>query len=30
MDGEDAWYFTAEVTKSQIEKLNLEEDWFVK
>jgi hypothetical protein len=30
MDGENAWYFTAEVTKSQIEKLNLEEDWFVK
>jgi hypothetical protein len=30
MDGENAWYFTAEVPKSLVEKLNLEEDWFVK
>jgi hypothetical protein len=30
MDGENAWYFTAEVPKSMVEKLNLEEDWFVK
>jgi hypothetical protein len=29
-DHEEAWYFTAEVTKSQIEKLNLTEDWIVK
>jgi hypothetical protein len=29
MDGENAWYFTAEVPKSLVEKLNLEEDWYV-
>jgi hypothetical protein len=28
--GEEAWYFTAEIPKSLVEKLNLEEDWFVK